>query len=172
MIQPKLLAAAAAISLALASAPPALAQAPSSDAPAFLTKANVANTFEIQSSQLAEQKSKNPAILRFAREMIKDHSKAAHQMDQAEKRAHMPASQPSLDPPHEDMLHQLQAANGQQFDSLYVQMQKQGHEQAVGLFTTYAQSGDNPAIVGFAKKALPVLRRHLQHIDQIAGQHG
>ena len=90
-------------------------------------------------------------------------------MGAAEQSARMPPMPPSLDSPYAAMLAQLQAARaGPQFSQLYVQMQTQAR-QAVGLFTTYARSGDNPVIVAFASQTLPVLEHHLRHIDDIAG---
>lgn len=66
------------------------------------------------------------------------------------------------------MLAQLNAAEGADFDPLYVDMQAQAHMEAVALFRTYAGSGDNAAVVGFAKETLPVLEMHLKHVDMLA----
>ena len=159
------------VSISLVAALPAPAQMAPGNAMSFLTLANGSNTFEIQSSQLAEQKTSSPSVLRFAREMVRDHSMAARNMAAAEQSARMPPMPPALDPPHAAMLAQLQAAApGPQFNQLYVQMQRQAHQQAVGLFTTYAHGGDNPVIVAFARQSLPVLERHLRHIEEIAGR--
>jgi putative membrane protein len=43
--------------------------------------------------------------------------------------------------------------------------------EAVGLFRTYADSGDDQSLVGFAKETLPSLETHLAHVKMlIAGQ--
>ena len=159
------------VSLSLVAALPARAQMAPTNAMSFLTLANGSNTFEIQSSQLAEQKTRSPSILRFARDMIRDHSMAARNMAAAEQSAGMPPMPPALDPPHAALLAQLQGAGpGPQFDRLYVQMQLQGHQQAVGLFKTYGRGGDNPVIVAFARQSLRVLEHHLRRIEEIANR--
>ena len=160
--------ASALIGLSLAAACPAVAQMAPGNAMSFLTRANGSNTFEIQSSQLAEQKTRNPSLLRFAREMVRDHTTAARNMAAAEQSAGMPAMPPALDPPDAAMLAQLQGAPaGAPFDRLYTQMMLQSHQQAVALFTTYARTGENPVIVAFARQTLPVLEHHLMHIEEI-----
>ncbi len=38
------------------------------------------------------------------------------------------------------------------------------------LFRTYAGSGDNQTIVGFAKEALPKLENHLHHVKMLMAE--
>lgn len=54
-------------------------------------------------------------------------------------------------------LQAVEAAEGAQFDLTYVQHQAKAHKATVELFKTYAQSGDDDALVTFAKDALPTL---------------
>jgi len=49
-------------------------------------------------------------------------------------------------------------------------MQAQAHMEAVGLFRTYAGSGDNQTIVGFAKETLPALETHLAHVMMLVAE--
>src|SRR5690349_10548755 len=46
----------------------------------FVTKASVANEFEIESSKLALEKSQNKKVRDFAQHMIDDHSKAGEEL--------------------------------------------------------------------------------------------
>jgi putative membrane protein len=66
-----------------------------------------------------------------------------------------------LDPRHAGMLSQLSGLNGPSFERLYAQMQLASHREAVGLFSSYARSGDDPRLVSFARTTLPRLRHHL-----------
>ena len=43
------------------------------------------------------------------------------------------------------MLNQLAAASGPRFDRLYGQAQRMAHQEALGLYTAYAQTGSDPA---------------------------
>ncbi|TIS85870.1 DUF4142 domain-containing protein, partial [Mesorhizobium sp.] len=45
------------------------------------------------------------------------------------------------------------------------------HKQALALFSTYAQSGDDPALKVFAEKTLPTLRMHEKHVKELAAAH-
>lgn len=68
------------------------------------------------------------------------------------------------------MLDQLKAAEGKDFDILYVDMQAQAHMEAVALFRTYAGAGDDQTLVGFAKETLPRLETHLGHVKMLVAQ--
>jgi putative membrane protein len=68
------------------------------------------------------------------------------------------------------MLDQLQAAKGKDFDTLYLDMQVQAHLEAIALFRTYAGSGDDQTVVGFAKETLPSLETHLSHVKMVVAK--
>jgi predicted outer membrane protein len=76
---------------------------------------------------------------------------------------------PMLDARHADMLNQLAAARGAQFDRLYVQMQVQSHQEALALHSSYAQSGFDPGLRGFAGQAVPVIQEHLAMAQRLPG---
>jgi predicted outer membrane protein len=65
-----------------------------------------------------------------------------------------------LDSRRAAMLNQLAAASGREFDQLYRQMQVMAHQEAIALFTAYAQQPDDPALGAFARQTLPHLRAH------------
>ena len=52
-----------------------------------------------------------------------------------------------------------------------VEMQTDAHKDAVALFSTYAKSGDDPAMKEFAKKTLSVLKMHEKHAKELAVAH-
>jgi putative membrane protein len=134
----------------------------------FVTKATNANMFEIQSSQLALEKSKNKDIQHFAQMIIDDHKKAGSELKSVLSDADANVKAPQkLDQEHAKKLDQLKSAAGTDFDKSYVQMQTDGHEQAVELFQSYSQNGDNSALKSWAGKTLPTLEKHLQMVEAI-----
>ncbi|TPJ17801.1 DUF4142 domain-containing protein [Mesorhizobium sp. B2-7-3] len=145
------------------------------DTPTFVGTVPSANEFEIQSSQLAEQKSASADVKAFAGQMIKDHTKAGEDFKQALSKGQTTASikpaGPALQPKDQQMLDQLKAASGKAFDEKYVMMQTEAHKQAVALFSTYAKSGDDPALKEFAKKTLPTLKMHEKHVKELGAAH-
>jgi len=124
------------------------------------------DSFEIQSSQLARQRSRNPAIRSFAQRMIRDHSMTSQALG-------VPVgSAVALDARHASMLNQLASTSGGTFDALYGQMQIMAHQEAVGMFAAYAQGGTDPAMRTFAQQVLPSLQMHLMMAQRLSGRRG
>src|SRR5215217_9223520 len=132
----------------------------------FRAMALQSDAFEIASSQLALQQSRNPAIRSFAQRMVQDHSMTSQALG-------VPAgSAVALDARHASMLNQLASASGRTFDALYVQMQVMANQEAVGMFAAYAQGGTEPAMRAFAQQALPSLQMHLAMAQRLTGRRG
>lgn len=138
----------------------------------FVTTAGSSNRFEIESSQLALNNTVSDEVKDFAQRMIDDHSRAGEAMKAALDDAGLtaPAAKPEFTNKHAQMLEQLKGAEGEAFGEAYVDMQVQAHNEAVTLFSDYAQSGEEQALVQFAEETLPTLKEHQQHINEIAGQ--
>jgi putative membrane protein len=147
-----------------ATASPAASATPSSATPStadFVKNAAMSGMFEIQSSKLALQK-KVRADRKFAGHMIHDHEHLAAQLKHLVKTDHVDAQIPTaLDDQHQKMLDQLRGESGATFDKDYDAMQQQGHQEAVSMFQSYSQNGDNPALKKWAAKTLPELQDHL-----------
>jgi putative membrane protein len=145
--------------------PPAGAVAPSNvNAAEFVNQAANSGMFEIQSSEMALDKSRDDRIREFAQHMVRDHTQASEKLKAAAGSIPGPTA---LDPEHAKMLQQLQQAAGNDFTRTFVQMQFEGHQKAVSLFVGYAQNGDNPQLKQFAQETAPTLRNHLQQVTQI-----
>ncbi|MGF9762221.1 DUF4142 domain-containing protein [Microvirga sp. 0TCS3.31] len=132
-----------------------------------MNRAAISNMFEIQSSQLAQQKTQNDRVRQFAQSMIQDHTAAGDKLKSAAQGVQGATVPSSLDQPHQQMVQTLQSASGSGFDRDYVQMQVTAHRDAVSLFDQYAQNGDNQQLKQFAQQTLPTLREHLQSVEQI-----
>ncbi len=142
------------------------------NAPEFVRMAAMSDLFEIQSSQLAGQRSQNPQVKQFAQRMVTDHTKTTNEMKQLMQQAgsgplqnmQMPSG---LDQKHQALLTQLQQAQGPQFDQMYIQQQVQAHQMAVDMFRNYAQAGDHAQLKQFASQTLPALQQHLQMAQEL-----
>jgi len=69
------------------------------------------------------------------------------------------------------MLKLLDAASGDEFQALYIDMQTVAHMEAVTLFATYAKGGDDEAVKTFAEKTLPTLEMHKSHVMKLVAAH-
>ncbi len=117
--------------------------------------------FEIQSSQLALQRSSNPALRQFAQMLITDHSNMSAQLMAAAQGAGLTPPTPALSAEHAAMLQQLQATPAASFDMAYRDAQIMAHQQALTLHQNYANGGDVPALRTAAGTAVPIIQGHL-----------
>ena len=131
-------------------------------APGYLAQAASSDQFEIQSGQLAQQASQNPAFRQFAGMLVTDHTQSTQMLMAAAQSARVTPPPPTLLPPQQAMLDQLRAAGtGPAFDQAFQQVQIQAHQAALQLHQNYAQSGDVPALRTTAAQVVPVVQRHL-----------
>ncbi len=134
----------------------------------FVQKASIANQFEIESSKLAMDKAQNDDVKSFAEDMVKDHERTGEKLTDllsVSESNLKPAT--NLDSKHQKLLQKLKATSATNFDRQYVAIQTDAHKEAVGLFSDYAQSGEDRALKNFAKGTLPTLRDHLQHVQNL-----
>jgi putative membrane protein len=127
---------------------------------AYVEMAAASDLFEIQSGRLAAERGQNPAVRQYG-SMLVDH----HQTTTAQLAAAATASgvmpTPDLMPMQAQMMAELRAATGANFDRVFVRQQVKAHEMALALHTNYAANGDTPALRTVAAAAAPVVRQHL-----------
>ena len=129
----------------------------------FVREAAISDIFEIQSSQLAEQKDVAAPVKTFAQQMITDHTKTSTELKSIVQTNELKASIPTdLDSSHAKMLDTLRGLNGGDFTKQYVSDQVSGHKDAVSLFQRYAKSGTDTSLKDWAGKTEPALEHHLQ----------
>jgi len=149
-------------------APPVVAADPNNPlmAPGYLAMAGSSDQFEIQSGQLAQSMSQNPAVRQFGGMLVADHTRSTQMVVGAAQSAGITPPPPALLPQHQAMLDQLRAAgSGPNFDMAFQQAQVQAHQEALTLHQNYAASGDVPALRATASQVVPVVQMHLQHVQ-------
>ena len=100
----------------------------------FVKEAAISDMFEIQSSQLAQNKG-DDRTKAFAAQMITDHQKTTDELKGLLDAGKVKATLPSqMDSAHQKMLDRLQKLNGADFDKQYDSDQVSSHKQAVSLF--------------------------------------
>lgn len=135
----------------------------------FVQKASAANKFEIDSSKLALQRTSARNVKNFAQMMVDDHTQIGDQMKKAlaaSGTGFSPAKE--MDPDEKKILDELTAAPASAFDNLYVQAQSEAHDEAVKMFTNYADNGDNDSMRRFASDTLPILKKHLEAVHALS----
>lgn len=209
--------------LAASISAPAVAQ--TMDSQTFRAMAMQSDAFEIASSRLALERSRNPAVRSYAQMMIKDHGMTSEalnggravysatgemvpgavsgtlagagigalvggpvgaavgagigatagatagaardvQSTGAISTMQLPVQ---LDAEKSAMLNQMASTSGPQFDRLYGQAQRMGHQQALAMYQTYAQTGTDPALRQFAASVVPHLEHHAMEARRLPG---
>lgn len=127
----------------------------------FVRAVAISDMFEIQSSRLAKDRLGLPGKT-FADHMMLAHMKTTSELTGLSGSAKFKAEIPTaLDDAHRQRLDQLRALNDQEFKDTYRKMQVQAHQDAIELFTAYAQRGDNADLKQWASETLPDLKDHL-----------
>jgi putative membrane protein len=132
--------------------------------PDFVKEAAMSDMFEIQSSQLAEQKADDQPTKSFAQKMVADHTKTTSDLKSMVsggklKGVELPTDMASS---QKSMLDKLKGLNGKDFSKQYHSDQVSAHKDAVSLFERYGKGGDNPDLKDWANKTLPDLQGHLK----------
>ena len=131
------------------------------NASTFAQTAASSGLYEVQSSQLAMSRSQS-RVRGFAQQMIQDHDRANRELMALASANNVPITS-RMNERHQGMLDQLAAAgSGPAFDQRYLQQQMTAHDEAIALFSSYAQNGDNAQLRDFARRTLPTLQQHQQ----------
>lgn len=126
----------------------------------YVAAAGAGDTYEIQSSQAVLQTTQDPKIRSFAQMMVTDHTRSTAQLKAAALTAKVKA-RPVLTPAQTEMIAQLRAQTGTARDQAYIAQQKQAHQQALTIHSSYAEGGRNIALKTVASRVVPVVQHHI-----------
>ena len=114
--------------------------------------------FLMQSAQLGVQKATRADVKRFAQFETAEQQSIIQAMQVAGE----PVMQMTLPPQKASMLQSLQAANGAEFDRMFVQAQTMGHQEALQVYSAIQSSSAAPtADRVIATLAVTTIREHL-----------
>jgi putative membrane protein len=126
-----------------------------------------ANMAEIEAGRLAQSKSQNDDVKKFAQQMIDDHTKAlddVKQLAQA-KGVALPAD---LDRSHKAMASKLQALSGDKFDRAYLaQAGVADHKKNHAMLQKAHTSARDPDLKALIARIQPVVDQHLTDVQQL-----
>lgn len=131
--------------------------------PEFVRLAKLANQLEIESSELALEKTRTPAVRAYAQNMVEDHTQLGQQIERIVATANI-ADVTGSDPLNtEAVMARLRAADGAAFDQAYKLAQIEAHEWTIELFEQASgEDGLTDTLEQTADGALPLLRQHLE----------
>jgi putative membrane protein len=132
----------------------------------------MSDKFEIAASQLALERSPDPAIRDFAAHMIAAHRASSDDLKAVSDSTNVGRSvtpPPVFDPQHNDMYHALTASFGRRFDDIYLAQQRDAHREALAHLEGYIDNGRVWQLVRFARRTAPVVRDHLAMLNNLRG---
>ena len=137
----------------------------------FLKNAGAGDMFEIQTSQLALQKSSSDDVKQFAQMMIDDHTKLENQMKPivAEANVQPPTGLMGKD---KGEYKKLQGLSGDAFDKEYISAMVMDHSKVSKDFAAEANSGQLQDEKMAAAQNKPTVDMHLQKAQALAQAHG
>jgi putative membrane protein len=134
----------------------------------FALTVGSANKFEVMEGELALAQASDPKLKDFARMMVKDHTVALQELQAAAKAANIVLPPDiALDTMHQAKINAIKNRKGAEFDQAYRTDQVQAHQQTMAILDTYATSGGNSALKAWSAKALPVVRKHFEHLQAL-----
>jgi len=134
----------------------------------FVQKAAMSDMYEVEAGKIASQKGQTAPVKGFGEMMVTAHSKTTEELKGIIASEKINVDLPTkLDSKHQKLIDDLNAASNADFDKTYAKQQVDGHQEAVNLFDSYANKGDNAALKAFAQKTLPVIQQHLDEAKKL-----
>jgi putative membrane protein len=133
----------------------------------FVKSALQGSMAEVQTAQLALQKSTNDQVKQFAQRMITDHTKLIEQMKPVAKQLGVKIPD-GPDKKEKASMAKLQALSGSDFDTAYVKAMVKDHKTDDSEFKMEMSNGQSQIVRNAASQADPVIEAHLQMIEGIA----
>jgi putative membrane protein len=134
----------------------------------FVAKAGASDLYERTASQLVLGTTRDREVRRFATMMVADHSKSTQMIKSAARRSGLHPRPPVLEPQQRRMLADLRHARGRDRDRLYIDQQKQAHQDALGLMQDYASTGADRPLARAAQDIVPVIQHHIDMLGSVA----
>lgn len=139
----------------------------------FVINLALNDAYEIQSGQLAAQRSGFPQIRQFASRVVSGNTTMDQDLTAALRRNGTPVVTPAaLDPRHLAMINDLSTVQGPEFDRRYVAQQVVAHREAIAMLQGYIQNSDSPALRQLAQQTLQATQAGLQALRMLPGAAG
>jgi putative membrane protein len=132
----------------------------------FANKAAAAGKAEVELARVGTEKATNADVKTFADRLVQDHTKANDQLTQImqTKSMAMPAEASAEAKAEHD---RITALSSNEFDREFMRHWVSSHEKGIELYSTEAETGQDPELKQFAAGTLPTLQEHLDEAKRI-----
>lgn len=126
----------------------------------FVTDAAAGGMYEVQVSQLAADKAKDPKVKAYGEKLVKDHSSANDELKSFAS-AHSVTLPTTLPADKKAQLDKLSKASGADFDKQFVKMVgMDDHKKDIAMFEKASKAAKNAELKAWIDKTLPTLKEH------------
>jgi putative membrane protein len=134
---------------------------------------------EIQLGQMAQQKSRTPAIQQYGQRLVQEHERAGQRLTQTAEQLEVeleerPVARDDADQRiielHQNVMETLEQLPPEQFDSLFLASQVAMHDRAINQISESMGQVRNPQVRQLATAMLPSLQQHRQQAHRLLGQ--
>lgn len=132
----------------------------------FVMEAASGGLMEVTLGKLAQTNASSAQVKEFGQMMVTDHSKANKELKAVASKKNMTLSETPAEK-QQKMIDDLKTKKGADFDKAYVEMMVDDHKEDVEKFKDEANKGNDADVKAFAAKTVPVLQKHLDHIQKI-----
>jgi len=163
------LAACAQTTTATAPAPPPVIAAPAAPVNPdqdFLNRAVTGTGAQVELGRLAQRQGAAPAVRAFGAQIAAEHPRMHARLTSVSQRLGMVPNPVASD------LSGMAALSGPEFDRQFIADQVKNQREALGLYESEAQAGQNPRLRSVARESLPMLRRDLRRTEELAARLG
>ena len=151
---------AVAAALAASTAPLAAPTAHAAPADRFLQDAVAGDNGEVAAGRMAQQRSRNPAVVELGRTLERDHGEARRQALATARQMRVRVDADAVKPEARQLQRRLMRLSGPAFDREFARAMVSDHEKDIAKFRLQARVGD-PATRQLARATLPHLQHHL-----------
>jgi putative membrane protein len=138
----------------------------------FIKEAAQGGTAEVKLGELAQENASSPAVKKFGRRMVEDHSMANKQLTGLLNKKGTPLAGKELNREQKENYDRLSKLHGAAFDRAYIKDMVKDHKEDVALFRSAAKNLKDPDLRAWAEKTLPTLEEHLRMAEGLAGGGG
>lgn len=137
----------------------------------FVRNAAEASMSQVDIGKVAEQRSQNPEVKKFAQMMVEEHAKLTEQLKQMgmSENINLPTSVSRDDA---NAHRSLNTMNGPNFDRAYLERVSSELHRQLGAFERGASLGTKPALKEYAQRTQPTLESELQQVKQLLARVG
>ena len=132
----------------------------------FVLQATQTSMLEMVLSKLAVERGANAGVKQYGQQMVEQQTQLSQELMQfaMQKGEEVPTE---MSTQNKALMERLSKLSGASFDTAYQKAMLDSHNQAIALFKTQSEQGQNPELKAWATKILPNLQAQLQMVNKM-----